>query len=79
MSSVKQPTLSKRGRLDSLFYSMAEVAGLFGVSYTACWEAVRSGSFPVAPIKVGCQWRFPKRDVDRLAGLDDAAGGDHTA
>ncbi len=73
MEAVGQSTLSKRARLDSAMYSMNETASLFGMGYTTLWQMVQDGTFPVTPIKIGRQYKFPKRMVDRLIGLDDTA------
>lgn len=70
MPTVSQSTISKRARLDSAMYSMNEVASLFGLGYTTLWEMVKAGTFPVTPIQLGRQYRFPKRTVDRLLGMD---------
>lgn len=69
---VSQSTRSKRSEKESAFYSLAETAGLCNLGYTTLWTHVQDGTFPVPPVKFGRQWRFPKRAIDRLAGLDDA-------
>lgn len=79
MPDVGQSTRSKRSGLGALFYSMAEVAALCGMGYTTLWTHVQAGTFPVRPVKLGRQWRFPKRDIDRLAGLDDTGASGHAA
>ena len=76
MHTVSQSTLSKRPRLDSATYSLAELAGLFGVSYTSLQEQARAGKLPVEPIRVGRQYRFPRAVVDRLLGIDADASRD---
>lgn len=76
MSTVSQSSLSKRPRLDSASYSLNEVASLFGLSYTTLWELVRAGNFPVIPVQLGRQYRFAKRSVDRLLGLDVVPEGE---
>lgn len=68
MQKVSQSTLSKRARLESAMYSMNETASLFGVGYTTLWEAVQAGTFPVTPIRIGRQYKFPKRIVDQMLG-----------
>ncbi len=73
MQEVSQSTRSKRARLDSAFYSMTDVAGLCGMGYTTLWTQVQDGTFPVTPVKLGRVYKFPKRTVDRLLGLDDSA------
>lgn len=76
MQDVSQSTVSKRARLGSAMYSMNEVASLFGLGYTTLWEMVRAGTFPITPIQLGRQYRFPKTHVDRLLGLEDTAESD---
>ncbi len=71
-SVVSQPTKSKRSQMKSAFYSMADVAGICGMGYTTLWTQVQEGTFPVKPVKFGRQWRFPKRDIDRIARIDDS-------
>lgn len=78
MYPVSQSTRSKRRRLDSAFYSMAEVAGICGMGYTTVWTQVQDGTFPVKPVKFGRQWRFPKRAIDRLADRENAPESDVT-
>lgn len=76
MQEVSQSTASKRSRLDAAMYSMSDVAGLFGLGYTTVWTAVKSGTFPVKPVKIGRVWKFPKVHVDRVLGLDTDADTD---
>jgi excisionase family DNA binding protein len=73
METVSQSTISKRQRLAPAIYTLSELAGLLGRSYTATHEAAQRGELPVRGFKVGRAWRFPKADVDRLLGLDAAA------
>lgn len=75
MQSVSQSTLSKRAPLSAATYSSAETAALFGVSYTTLNEQVKAGTFPVTPVRIGRQYKFPKADVDRLLGLNDQKDG----
>lgn len=76
MSTVSQSSLSKRPRLDRATYSLNEVASLCGLSYTTIWEQVRAGNFPVVPIQLGRQYRFPKTSIDELLRLEDGREGD---
>lgn len=71
MQDVSQSTVSKRARLDSAMYSMNETASLFGIGYTTLWEMVQAASFPVKPVRIGRQYKFPKATVNQLLGLDD--------
>lgn len=72
--SVGQSTISKRAPLDVATYSSAETAALFGVSYTTLNEQVKAGTFPVTPLRIGRQFRFPKAIVNRMLGMDGATG-----
>lgn len=76
MNDVSQSTFSKRPRLDSAAYSMNETASLCGIGYTTLWVMVQDGTFPVTPIRIGRQYKFPKRLVDRMLELDDTTGQD---
>lgn len=71
MQPVSQSALSKRAPLDAATYSSAETAALFGVSYTTLNEQVKAGTFPVTPVRIGRQYKFPKRLVDSLLGHPD--------
>jgi hypothetical protein len=51
-------------------YSLRETAVLFGVGYTAFWEAMTRGDLSVTPIRIGGQWRFPKAPVHRVLGIE---------
>lgn len=71
MQDVKQSTRSKRSEQASAFYSMSDVAGICGLGYSTLWTQVQEGTFPVAPVKLGRQWRFPKSEINAMAGLMD--------
>lgn len=73
MRDVKQPTHSKRSEQPSAFYSMSDVAGICGLGYSTLWTQVQEGTFPVPPVKLGRQWRFPKSAINALAGLIERA------
>lgn len=70
MQDVSQSTRSKRSEIPCAFYSLADVAGICGLGYTTLWTQVQEGTFPVEPVKFGRQWRFPKTEIDRLAGWE---------
>jgi predicted DNA-binding transcriptional regulator AlpA len=72
MVDVSQSTRSKRSTHPSAFYTLSDVAGICGLGYSTLWTQVQEGSFPVTPVKLGRQWRFPKTEIDRLAGWDVA-------
>ncbi len=71
MEAVAQSTISKRGRLESATYTLAEYASLNGISYTKAHEMAQAGTLPVTPIRIGRTYKFPKRIVDRMLGLDE--------
>ncbi len=77
MQDVTQSTQSKRSVQPSAFYTMSDVAGICGLGYSTLWTMVQEGTFPVTPVKLGRQWRFPKAEVDRMAGLVE--DGDNAA
>ncbi len=73
MQAVSQSTVSKRARLESAMYSLSELAALYDISYTKAHEMAQAGTLPVTPIKIGRTYRFPKRIVDRMLGMDSDA------
>ncbi len=76
MEAVSHSTRSKRPRLDAATYSLVELAGLLGISYTKCHEMAQAGALPVAPLKIGRTYKFPRTAVHRLLEIesqDDAA------
>lgn len=72
---VSQSTIAKRARLNSAMYSMIETASLFGIGYTTLNEAVKAGTFPVVPLKIGRRYLFPKTDVHKLLNMESPAIG----
>jgi len=73
MVTVAQSTVSKRARLESATYSLAEFAALLGISYTSAHEAAQAGKLPVAPIRQGRLYLFPRAAVHRLLEIDENA------
>ncbi len=71
---VSQSTIAKRARLNSAMYSMIETASLFSIGYTTLNEAVRAGTFPITPVKIGRRYLFPKAAVHKLLELDSPTG-----
>lgn len=61
---------SKRSSLPSAMYSLAELAALLDISYTKAHELAQRDALPVPALQIGRTWKFPKRAVDRLLGLD---------
>lgn len=70
--SDSQSARSKRSDLPPATYSAADTFGLIGCSYSTGMELVKSGRFPLTPIRIGRVFRFRKSDVHKLLGLDDA-------
>ena len=55
-------------------YTAKEVAQLLGVSEWSLYQAVRNGTIPFQPIKIGRRLVWPKAVIDRSLGLSgDAA------
>jgi excisionase family DNA binding protein len=71
--SDSQSARAKRSNLEAATYSLADLAALLGISYSTAHERARAGELPVTPLKLGRQYLFPKRTVDKLLGLDDVA------
>lgn len=62
------------GPVPSATYTAAEVAALLGVSEWGIYQAVRNGTIPFQPIKIGRRLVWPRAIVDRALGLSgDAA------
>ena len=72
MELVAQSTVSKRGRLASATYSLADFAALLGISYTQAHECAQAGTLPVTPIRQGRKYLFPKTAVHRLLEIGEA-------
>lgn len=70
MEAVSHSTRSKRPRLDAATYSLVELAGLLGISYTTAHEMAQAGALPVTPLKVGRVYKFPKSEVHRLLAIE---------
>ena len=73
MQAVAQSTISKRSSLEPATYSLAEYAALHDISYTKAHEMAQAGTLPVTPLKIGRTYRFPRRIVDRMLGLNHDA------
>jgi excisionase family DNA binding protein len=71
-TSVSQSTISKRSNLLPATYTLSELAALLGISYTSAHEMAQRDALPVAPIRVGRQYRFPRTAVHKLLGIDGA-------
>ena len=80
-TQLSRSAISKGPKLPRQAYTMAEVAGLLGVTYSSVWDQVQMKSFPVTPIRIGRAYRFPKQSIDQLLHLTcdtslDPAGAD---
>lgn len=76
MLSDSQSARSKRSSLEPATLSAADVFGLVGCSYGTGMELLRTGRFPLEPIKIGRQYRFRKSDVHELLGIDQRSAED---
>jgi excisionase family DNA binding protein len=74
VTAVSPSTLAKRARLDRATYTLAEFASLLGISYTQAHECAMAGTLPVAPIRQGRKYLFPRTAVHRLLEIDPAHG-----
>jgi excisionase family DNA binding protein len=54
----------------SATYTTAQAAELLGVSEWALYQAVRDGSPPVTPIRIGRRIVWPKAPLDSLVGVN---------
>ncbi len=73
MDTLASSTISKRPRLASATYSLADFAALLGISYTQAHECAQRGTLPVAPIRQGRKYLFPKGAVHRLLCMEPEA------
>lgn len=70
MDTVASSTRSKRARLEPVTYSLSEFAALAGCSYTTFHELAQRDALPVAPLKIGRIYKFPRSSVHRVLGVD---------
>ncbi len=71
MDTLASSTISKRPRLASATYSLADFAALLGISYTQAHECAQAGTLPVTPIRQGRKYLFPKTAVHRLLEIGE--------
>jgi predicted DNA-binding transcriptional regulator AlpA len=67
------PKLRRTSMLPSQTYGLPSAASLMGFAYSAAYEAVKSGTFPLPVIKMGRVYKVRKRDLHELLGLDPDA------
>ena len=69
--SDSQSALSKRSTLAPATYSASDTFGLVGCSYSTGMELLKTGRFPIEPLRIGRTYRFRKSDVHELLGIKD--------
>lgn len=57
----------------SAVLTVPEVAALLGSSPWTIYEAIKRGSFPVAPIRLGRKILFARSRIEELLGIASAA------
>jgi len=58
----------------SKFVGIDEAAAILGVSYSAVWESLRRGDFPVAAVQIGSKWRISRPGLEALLGIERSQG-----
>lgn len=58
----------------SKFVGVEEAAQILGVSYSAVWESLRRGDFPVANVQIGTKWRISRPGLEALVGEPPVVG-----
>lgn len=58
-----------------LTVSVEEAARALGIGHTSAWKAIRDGSFPVRPIRVGRCVRIPTLALKRLCMVEGLTDG----
>jgi len=71
IAPVGPSAVSKTAALARQTYTLAEFAALLGVSYTQLHECAQRGALPVAPIRQGRKYLFPRSAVHNLLGMTD--------
>lgn len=72
--SDSQSARSKRSDLQPATLSAADTFSLVGCSYSTGMELLKTGRFPLTPIKLGRMYRFRRSDVFDFLGIVDASG-----
>ena len=52
------------------FVGIAEAAKVLGMSYSAVWDSLRRGDFPVQSVQIGTKWRISRAGLESLADTD---------
>jgi excisionase family DNA binding protein len=55
------------------FVGIDEAARVLGMSYSAVWDALRRGDFPVPAVQIGTKWRISRPGLDALVGSRSGA------
>ncbi|MBA4178994.1 MAG: hypothetical protein C0506_00230 [Anaerolinea sp.] len=50
------------------FVGIAQAAKVLGMSYSAVWDSLRRGDFPVQSVQIGTKWRISRAGLEALAG-----------
>lgn len=73
--SDSQSARAKRSNLAPATYSATDTFGLCDISYSKGMELVKTGRFPLEPLRLGRTLRFRRSDVHRFLGIDDPTAG----
>jgi len=68
--SDSQSARAKRSHLPPATYGTADTFGLIGCSYSTGMELLKTGRFPLEPLRIGRSYRFRKVDVHRFLGIE---------
>jgi excisionase family DNA binding protein len=74
MAQASPTNPSKQSGLPPATISLADFAGLLGISYTTAHEMAQRGELPVTPIRVGRKYRFTIAAVNALLGTSLPTG-----
>jgi predicted DNA-binding transcriptional regulator AlpA len=66
-----QHELERREMPRKEMYDLREFSAITGMSMTAIRRGLRADDLPIKPIRVGGMWRFRRREVDRLVGIEN--------
>jgi hypothetical protein len=71
---ITQSSLSKHSDVPCETLTLADVAAMLGISYTAAHETLRRDGelIGIRPLRINRSYRFPKAMVHAVLGLTDA-------